>query len=107
MEMFPEARLTMADGIKKGEILPGPPCTSFQCSRSIMSNQIGIGSTSAVANGNVSRSEIDDGRRNKEGRNLAWTALHKLPVLALDNVESDRNWVHERRSEWKCFQKRD
>src|SRR5258708_17945053 len=36
--MCPEARFTIAEGIKKGEILPGPPCTSFQCSRSMMSN---------------------------------------------------------------------
>src|SRR5258708_35904892 len=36
--MCPEARFTIADGIKKGEILPGPPCSSLPCSRSIMSN---------------------------------------------------------------------
>src|SRR2546426_430818 len=38
MEMCPEARFTMAEGIKNGEILPGPPWRNLPCSRSIMSN---------------------------------------------------------------------
>src|SRR5882724_7094317 len=38
IETWPEARFTIAEGIKNGEIFPGPPCTSFQCSRSMMSN---------------------------------------------------------------------
>src|SRR6266849_2513954 len=38
MEMCPEARFTIAEGMKKGEILPGPPCSSLPCSRSMMSN---------------------------------------------------------------------
>src|SRR5579864_3885566 len=38
MDTWPEARLTMAEGMKKGEILPGPPFSSLPCSRSMMSN---------------------------------------------------------------------
>src|ERR1700728_65077 len=38
METWPAARLIMAAGIKKGEILRGPPSKSAVCSRSIMSN---------------------------------------------------------------------
>src|SRR6266852_8495783 len=38
IEICPEAKLTIADGIKNGEILPGPPFSSFPCSRSMMSN---------------------------------------------------------------------
>ena len=34
----PAARLMMAAGIKKGEILRGPPSSRFECSRSITSN---------------------------------------------------------------------
>src|SRR6516225_12038298 len=36
--MCPEARFTIAEGMKNGEIFPGPPCISLMCSRSIMSN---------------------------------------------------------------------
>src|ERR1700719_4381822 len=36
--MCPEARFTIAEGMKKGEILPGPPFSSLPCSRSMMSN---------------------------------------------------------------------
>src|SRR4030088_2665966 len=36
--MCPEAKLTIADGMKNGEILPGPPFSSLPCSRSMMSN---------------------------------------------------------------------
>src|SRR6266566_8876408 len=35
----------------------------------------------------MSGSEIDDGGRNKERRNLARTALHQFPVFALDDVK--------------------
>src|SRR5579862_6063857 len=38
METWPAARLTIADGIKKGEILRGPPSSKAVCSRSMMSN---------------------------------------------------------------------
>src|SRR6266852_5662834 len=38
IEICPEAKLTIADGIKNGEIRPGPPFSSFPCSRSMMSN---------------------------------------------------------------------
>src|SRR6267143_1210110 len=38
IEICPEARFTIAEGMKKGEILPGPPFSSFPCSRSMMSN---------------------------------------------------------------------
>src|ERR1019366_4090650 len=38
METCPAARLTMEAGIKKGEILRGPPSSSAVCSRSITSN---------------------------------------------------------------------
>src|SRR5712664_319976 len=38
IETCPEARFTIADGMKKGEILPGPPFSSLPCSRSMMSN---------------------------------------------------------------------
>src|SRR5450759_4771440 len=38
METWPAARLMMAAGIKKGEILRGPPSRSALCSRSITSN---------------------------------------------------------------------
>src|SRR5258707_4770 len=38
IEMCPEARFTIAEGMKNGEILPGPPFSSLPCSRSIMSN---------------------------------------------------------------------
>src|SRR5208337_796515 len=38
METCPAARLTMAAGMKKGEILRGPPSRSAVCSRSITSN---------------------------------------------------------------------
>src|SRR5208282_5660054 len=38
METWPAARLTMAAGIKKGEILRGPPSRSAACSRSMISN---------------------------------------------------------------------
>src|SRR5713226_5462015 len=38
METCPAARLTMAAGMKKGEILRGPPSISAVCSRSITSN---------------------------------------------------------------------
>src|SRR5690242_15306492 len=38
METWPAARLIMAAGIKKGEILRGPPSIRAECSRSIMSN---------------------------------------------------------------------
>src|SRR5260370_15562082 len=38
METWPAARLTMAAGMKKGEILRGPPSISAVCSRSITSN---------------------------------------------------------------------
>src|SRR6266852_9358517 len=38
MDTWPDARFTIAEGMKKGEILPGPPCSSFPCSRSMMSN---------------------------------------------------------------------
>src|ERR1700687_2363477 len=38
MDTWPEARFTMAEGMKKGEILPGPPLSSLPCSRSMMSN---------------------------------------------------------------------
>ena len=38
METCPAARLTMAAGMKKGEILRGPPSRSAECSRSITSN---------------------------------------------------------------------
>src|SRR6267143_3306270 len=38
METCPAARLTMAAGMKKGEILRGPPSMSAVCSRSITSN---------------------------------------------------------------------
>src|SRR6266550_2269148 len=34
----PAARLTIAAGIKNGEILRGPPFSKFECSRSITSN---------------------------------------------------------------------
>src|SRR5258707_4768 len=36
--MCPEARFTIEEGMKNGEILPGPPFSSLPCSRSIMSN---------------------------------------------------------------------
>src|SRR6266850_961407 len=35
IETCPEARLTMADGIKNGETRPGPSFKSFSCSRSM------------------------------------------------------------------------
>ena len=38
METWPAARLMMAAGMKKGEILRGPPSISAACSRSMMSN---------------------------------------------------------------------
>src|SRR6266403_4367857 len=38
MEICPEARFTIAEGIKNGEILFGPPKSSLPCSRSMMSN---------------------------------------------------------------------
>src|ERR1700685_653645 len=38
METWPAARLTMAAGMKKGEILRGPPLSRDECSRSMMSN---------------------------------------------------------------------
>src|SRR6266436_7226402 len=38
MDMWPDARFTIADGMKEGEIFPGPPCISLMCSRSMMSN---------------------------------------------------------------------
>src|SRR5713101_3625223 len=38
MDTWPDARLTIAEGMKKGEILPGPPFSSLPCSRSMMSN---------------------------------------------------------------------
>src|SRR6267154_1983017 len=38
MEICPEARFTIAEGIKSGEILFGPPLRSLPCSRSMMSN---------------------------------------------------------------------
>src|SRR5947207_7647848 len=38
METWPAARLMIEAGIKKGEILRGPPCMSAVCSRSITSN---------------------------------------------------------------------
>src|SRR5271165_893181 len=38
MDTCPAARLTMAAGMKKGEILRGPPSRSAKCSRSMMSN---------------------------------------------------------------------
>src|SRR5579859_4713631 len=38
MEMCPEAKFTIADGMKNGEILPGPPFNNLPCSRSMMSN---------------------------------------------------------------------
>src|SRR6266853_2070924 len=38
METWPAARFTMAAGMKKGEILRGPPSISAVCSRSITSN---------------------------------------------------------------------
>jgi len=38
MEICPEARFTIADGIKNGEIRFGPPVSSLLCSRSMMSN---------------------------------------------------------------------
>ena len=38
MEMCPEAKLIIAAGMKNGEMRPGPPCRSLECSRSITSN---------------------------------------------------------------------
>ena len=38
IETNPEARLTMEAGIKKGEILRGPPSSRAECSRSMTSN---------------------------------------------------------------------
>ncbi len=38
METCPAARLMMEAGMKKGEILRGPPFISAVCSRSMMSN---------------------------------------------------------------------
>ena len=38
IETWPAARLMMAEGIKKGEILRGPPSSSALCSRSIVVN---------------------------------------------------------------------
>src|SRR5208282_6548026 len=38
METWPAARLTIAAGMKNGEILRGPPSNSAVCSRSMMSN---------------------------------------------------------------------
>jgi hypothetical protein len=37
IEMCPEARLTIAEGMKNGEIFPGPLCINLICSRSMMS----------------------------------------------------------------------
>ncbi len=48
----------------------------------------GIRSLGAIANGDVSGSEIDDGGRNEKGRDLAWSALDQFPVLAFDDVET-------------------
>src|SRR5688572_18563484 len=36
IETWPDARLMMADGMKKGEILRGPPSRYEMCSRSIV-----------------------------------------------------------------------
>src|SRR3954471_4257959 len=38
IETCPAARLIIAEGIKKGEILRGPPSSRAECSRSMMSN---------------------------------------------------------------------
>ena len=38
IETCPAARLIIAAGIKKGEILRGPPSNRAMCSRSMMSN---------------------------------------------------------------------
>src|SRR6202035_2434797 len=38
MDTGPDARLTIAEEMKNGKILPGPPLNSFPCSRSMMSN---------------------------------------------------------------------
>ena len=38
IETWPAARLMMAEGMKKGEILRGPPCIRLACSRSMISN---------------------------------------------------------------------
>ena len=38
IETQPEARLTIVAGMKNGEMRPGPPSSSFLCSRSITSN---------------------------------------------------------------------
>ena len=38
MLICPAAMFTMAAGIKKGEILRGPPCSRLECSRSMTSN---------------------------------------------------------------------
>jgi len=40
-----------------------------------------------TAHRNLPRSEIDDGGRNKEGRNLAGAALHQGGVFSFDDVE--------------------
>ena len=37
IETWPEAKLTIVAGMKKGETLRGPPAISFECSRSITS----------------------------------------------------------------------
>jgi hypothetical protein len=38
IDTWPAARLMIADGMKKGEILRGPPSSSASCSRSMVAN---------------------------------------------------------------------
>src|SRR6202795_1746488 len=48
IETWPEARFTIAEGIKNGEIFPGPPCISLVCSRSMMVEVLHLARNAAV-----------------------------------------------------------
>ena len=61
----------------------------MECALVVQAVQVAsFGPLALMANADLAGSEIDDGRRNEERRDLARAAVEQVGVLALDDIES-------------------
>ena len=94
IDTWPAARLMMADGMKNGEILRGPPSSSALCSRSMVVNPPMPDAmntpTRAAISGVIANAGIVHRELRRRDRVLD-EDVHLLDVFLLDELAADRS----------------